>query len=96
MPDSNLVGVVATHDPVLPRIETPAGPIEVRRLVGVDAAELDRIETWSVLSFVEELRTINPLLLSPIQRGSAMDYPPFAERLAPSYNSLEVRFGFRG
>ncbi|MCB9618705.1 MAG: suppressor of fused domain protein [Sandaracinus sp.] len=81
MPDSTLVGIVATEDPVVPRIDTPAGPIEVRRLVGIDAAELDRVETWSVPGFVEELRSINPLLLSPIQRSSAMDYPPFAEKV---------------
>lgn len=81
MPDSTLIGIVATVDPVLPRIETPAGPIEVRRFVGIDQAELDRVETWSAKGFVEELLAINPLLLSPIQRGSAMDYPPFAQKV---------------
>ncbi|MEC7522404.1 MAG: suppressor of fused domain protein [Myxococcota bacterium] len=81
MPDSTLVGIVAAADPVLPRVSTPHGDIEVRRLIGIDQAELDRVETWDVAGFVEELRCINPLLLSPITRSSAMDYPPFAEKV---------------
>ena len=72
MPESSLVGIVATADPVLGIVATPGGPIEVRRLVGVDALELDRIETWSVAGFVDELRRRDPLLLSPPQRASWM------------------------
>lgn len=79
MPDSSLVGILCAADPVLPSIETPHGPIEVRRLVGVDSLELDRVETWSARGFLEELVKVNPLLLSPLQRGSAMSYPPFAD-----------------
>lgn len=72
LPDSTLVGVLCTDDPVLPRIETPHGTIEVRRLLGIDQAELDRVETWSVRGFLEELRRKDPLLLSPIARASWM------------------------
>jgi len=77
MPDSRLVGIVATADPVLGTVETPAGPIEVRRLVGVDQEELDRIETWSVPAFLEELRWRDHLLLSPPMRPSHMADPEF-------------------
>ena len=72
MPDSTLVGVLCTSDPVLPAIATPHGTIEVRRLVGIDALELDRVETWSARGFLEELRRRDPLLLSPLQRASWM------------------------
>jgi hypothetical protein len=77
-PDSDLVGVVCAPDPVLPVVTTPHGEIEVRRLVGVDERELDRVETWSARGFVEELRRHDPLLLSPTQRPSLMDDPAFA------------------
>jgi len=73
LPDSTLVGVLCAADPVLPRIATPHGAIEVRRLIGIDALELDRVETWSPRGFIEELGRRDPLLLSPIARRSWMD-----------------------
>jgi suppressor of fused-like protein len=72
MPNSSLVGIVCTPDPVVPAIETAHGTIEVRRLVGLDQLELDRVETWSVRGFVEELLRRDPLLLSPPERPSWM------------------------
>lgn len=77
MPNSSLVGVLATADPVLPRLSTPHGDIEVRRLVGIDALELDRAETWSPAAFIDELKKVNPLLLSDIGRGSFMEDAAF-------------------
>jgi hypothetical protein len=70
MPDTQLVGLVCTPDPVLPKIATPYGAIEVRRLVGVDQPELDRIETWSPRGFIEELWKRDPHLLTSITRDS--------------------------
>jgi hypothetical protein len=77
LPDSSLVGILATSDPVLGVVATPAGPIEVRRLVGIDAKELDRVETWSAAGFLEEMLRVDPRLLSPPQRRSLMDDPSF-------------------
>jgi hypothetical protein len=77
LPDSALVGVVCAADPVLPTIATAYGTIEVRRLLGIDALELDRVETWSVSGFLGELRKRDPLLLSPISRTSWMEDPEF-------------------
>ncbi len=81
MPDSTLVGIMCTPDPVLPTVATPHGPIEVRRLFGVDVLELDRAETWSIEGFIDELKTVNPLFLSDIARRSFMADPAFAARL---------------
>lgn len=77
MPDSNLVGVLAAPDPVLQTIDTPGGPIEVRRLVGIDHSELDRVETWSARGFLEEMTKVDPLLLSPPMRRSLMEDATF-------------------
>lgn len=76
MPDSTLVGILCTPDPVLPKI----GDVEVRRLVGIDAAELDCAETWSPKGFLEELRKEDPLLLSPPMRASHMQNAAFVQR----------------
>lgn len=73
MPDSSLVGMLATVDPVLGRVPTPHGDIEVRRLVGIDARELDRVETWSAAGFLEALWKVDPLMRSPLMRPSWMD-----------------------
>jgi hypothetical protein len=89
LPDSNLVGYMATQDPVLPVIETPHGDVEVRRILGIDAKELDRVETWDPAGFIEEMRAINGLLLTAPVRASAMDHAGFRER-------VNQRFGKEG
>lgn len=78
MPDSTLVGLLCTPDPVLPKV----GDIEIRRLVCIDQFELDCAETWSPKGFLEELRREDPLLLSPLIRGGHMENPAFAARCA--------------
>lgn len=77
MPDSTLVGLLATADPVLGTVATAQGPIEVRRLVCIDAQELDCAETWSPKGFLEELKKADPLLLSAITRPSHLANPAF-------------------
>ena len=72
LPDSSLVGILVAQDPVIPTVTTPAGDIEVRRLVGVDQYEIDRAVTWDPAAFLELVRGIDPLLLSPLQRPSYM------------------------
>lgn len=79
MPSTSLVGIAVATDPVLPSIATPCGDVEVRRIVGIAQDELDRIETWSVSAFMEEFRSrIDPLLLSDLDRRSAIDDEVFA------------------
>lgn len=75
LPHSTLVGLLCAADPVIPIIDTPHGRIEVRRFVGIDVLELDRVETWSARGFIEELEKHDPLLLSPITRESWMSHP---------------------
>ncbi|MFT3712074.1 MAG: suppressor of fused domain protein [Archangium sp.] len=89
MPDSSLVGMLATIDPVLPRIDTPHGAVEVRRLVCIDSRELDRAETWSAKGFLEELRKADPLLLSPLTRRCLLDDAGFGA-------TVEKRFASEG
>ena len=43
MPDTALDSIVVAADPVIPRIDTRGGPIEVRRIVGITEAELHRL-----------------------------------------------------
>lgn len=89
MPDSTLVGLLATPDPVLPTVQTPHGDLEVRRLVCIDARELDRVETWSAKGFLEELRRVDPLLLSPLTRACWLDDARFRQ-------TVEERFAKEG
>jgi hypothetical protein len=72
MPDTTLVGILVAQDPVIPIVNTPKGDIEVRRLVGVDQDEIDRAVTWDPAAFLELVRGVDPLLLSPLQRASYM------------------------
>jgi hypothetical protein len=70
MPDTSLVGILVAQDPIVPIVNTPAGEVEVRRLVGIDQTEIDRAVTWDPAAFLELVRGIDPLLLSPLARAS--------------------------
>ena len=79
LPQTPLVGLLTATDPVLGTVDTPAGPIEVRRLVGIRADEQDRVETWSGDGFLEEHCKRDPLLLTDLGRASLLDDPSFRE-----------------
>ncbi|MBL4636806.1 MAG: suppressor of fused domain protein [Kofleriaceae bacterium] len=81
MVQTALTNVVVTIDPVLPSIATEYGNIEVRRFVGVDDAERDRIETWSASAFIEEYLKRDPLLLTDLKRESAMQDMDFRTKV---------------
>jgi hypothetical protein len=81
LPQTSLVGVITTADPVLPRIATAHGEVEVRRLLGIDEDELDRAQTWSPRGFVEEYAKRDPLLLTDLARPSAMADADFCARV---------------
>src|SRR3569833_3926920 len=71
-PDTALVGILVAPDPVVPLIQSDAGDIEVRRLVGIDQFEIDRAVTWDPPAFLELVRGIDPLLLTSPRRSSYM------------------------
>jgi len=77
MEQTALASIVVAVDPVLPVISTDHGDVEVRRFVGVDDAERDRIETWSASAFIEEYLERDPLLLTDLRRTSAMQDAAF-------------------
>ena len=79
MPPTSLVGMFVATDPVIPSVDTPAGPVEVRRLVGIDQYEIDRALTWDPPAFLELMRGVDPLLLSTLQRPSYLTQAPFRE-----------------
>ncbi len=79
MPDTSLMGVITTSDPVLGTVATPHGEIEMRRILGIDSEELDRAETWSGSGFVEEYAKRDPLLLTDLNRVSAMSDLAFSD-----------------
>ncbi|CAN5192934.1 hypothetical protein BH11MYX1_BH11MYX1_51000 [soil metagenome] len=79
MPPTTLVGMFVAADPVLPMVNTPAGPVEIRRLVGIDQYEIDRAITWDPPAFLELMRGLDPLLLSSLQRPSYLQQAAFRE-----------------
>ncbi len=79
MPETELSAITIGPDPVLPRIVTPHGEIEVRRIFGVHDDECDRIMTWNGASFLEEYTSIDPALLTDLERPSAMAQQGFVD-----------------
>lgn len=81
MPNTDLVGLAVARDPQIESIETAHGKMEVRRLVGLHQAELDRAETWSPEGFMEEYSVRDSLLLSDLSRPDAMKESEFRSRV---------------
>jgi hypothetical protein len=79
LPTTTLVGMFVALDPVLPVVNTHSGPVEIRRLVGVDQYELDRALTWDPPAFLALMRDVDPLLLSSLHRPSHLQQAGFRE-----------------
>ncbi|MBS2011742.1 MAG: suppressor of fused domain protein [Deltaproteobacteria bacterium] len=66
MPDTEVDSIIVTPDPVIPRIDTPHGPIEVRRIVGVTMRELQRLGPMPPAARTSARAAVDPLLLTTI------------------------------
>ncbi|MFT3695619.1 MAG: suppressor of fused domain protein [Kofleriaceae bacterium] len=80
-PETGLVGVLVAKDPVIPTMHTDAGEIEVRRLVGIEAMEIDRAVTWNPEQMIEMIKGIDPLLLTSPKRKTYI--PQLAGKIQP-------------
>lgn len=72
-PDSRLMSFLVGSDPQLRSIPTHKGPIEVRRIYGIDAQEQRLIERWSVAGFGGQLVGRDPTLTTDLDRPSFAD-----------------------
>ncbi len=70
MPSTSLDSIVVAPDPVLGTITTPHGPVEVRRLVGIDGPELHRLGPMKAAARASACAAMDPLLLSDIGRSN--------------------------
>jgi hypothetical protein len=68
-PDTHLTAVAVAADPVIPRVETPRGPVEIRRLYGLSNLDLEMIETWSCAGFMDLVRRRDPELVTDLGRS---------------------------
>ena len=65
---TSLDSVVVVPDPVLPSIATAHGPIEVRRIVGIDTQELNRLGPMRPATRAAARAQVDPLFLTDISR----------------------------
>lgn len=72
VPGSTLDALVIATDPAMPTVETPAGTVEIRRVVGIHPDELGLIETWNCAGFIAEWSTEDPSLITDPDRGSVL------------------------
>jgi hypothetical protein len=70
------------HDPQLPPMTTPNGRVEFLQVVGLTMDELQAISSWNATAFLELRRRDDPLLLTDLSRGSWLDDPKFAAKVA--------------
>jgi hypothetical protein len=68
MPTTSLDSVVVVPDPLLPSIATAHGPIEVRRIVGIDTKELNRLGPMRPAARAAARAEVDRLFLTDISR----------------------------
>ena len=72
-PDSRLTGFLVGGDSQLRSVTTYKGPIEIRRIYGIDEAERLLIERWSVAGFGGQIAGRDPTLTTDLDRPSWAD-----------------------
>ncbi len=72
-PDSRLQAILVGGDSQLRGVATHKGPIEVRRIYGIDEAERRLIERWSVAGFGGQIAGRDPTLTTDLDRPSWAD-----------------------
>lgn len=68
--DTQLTALAFVEDPELPKMDTPNGQVIFLQMIGVTAQELEAIQAWSALSFLEACESINPMHLTNLKRES--------------------------
>lgn len=78
MPDTPLHSLLVGRDPLLPTIDTPHGPVEVRRMVGIRDEELRFLQQWNGEAFFGLMATVRPAMSCALQRDNLLGDPAFA------------------
>jgi hypothetical protein len=81
--DSNtrLVAIAFVLDPQLGTILTANGSVDFLQVVGLTEDELDAIQCWNAVSFIELAATRNPLHIIDLERCSFLEDVDFAEQV---------------
>jgi suppressor of fused len=81
-PDTALRAIAFAEDPELGQIDTPHGTVSFLQVVGLTEDEYASTQLWSTLGLLEVLRRRNPLLLTDLDRTSALADPVVAREIA--------------
>ena len=68
LPNTRLTAVAFTNDPELPSIKTPNGSVAFLQVVGITAAELERMQQSSTAAVLQELGNQYPSLVTDAGR----------------------------
>lgn len=93
-PDTRLDAAFFVRDPLLPSVRTPRGEIEIRRAVGIDAAERELMEPWSVAGLARVFAKHSPTLVTDIARPSLARDAAFAAAMRDGSKAEGSQFGF--
>jgi len=93
-PPTGMDAVFLVADPLLPVVQSPRGPIEIRRVVGIFPGERELMEPWSVKGLADTMRAACPELTTDIARTSFADDRAFAGAMADGSRRDGSQFGF--
>jgi len=77
LPATDMSAAIFVDDPMLPKIWTPRGTVDVRRAVGVYADERQLMDLWSPAGFASQLGARNPHFATAIDRARLTADPAF-------------------
>jgi hypothetical protein len=80
-PDTAIRAITFVEDPEFGTIDTPNGRVAFLQVVGLTLDELRAITDWNAAGVVGVIREANPMLVTDLDRKSALDDPALAERV---------------
>jgi hypothetical protein len=80
-PATEMNTAIFAQDPLLPRVSTPTGEIEIRRVIGLYPEELQLAELWSIHGFAGALQRVHPDLEVDVGRVSLLDDADFVANI---------------
>lgn len=80
--DTLLTALAFIADPALPAIETPNGTVAFLQMVGITGPELQAVQVWNSIGFLQACEPFNPMQLTDLERSCFLDHRLIEEAVA--------------
>lgn len=79
---TKISAICFASDALLKPTTSANGRVEFLQLIGITSDELSAVKSWNTTGVIEQLRKLDPLLLTDLQRASILDQSSVAEEVS--------------